>query len=59
MPLVRCNGEIAEGVTRADVVLEPHELAVLELRLTVFDIVGGSLPQGWRIGAHQTDSETP
>jgi hypothetical protein len=51
-PLVRCDGEIMEGVTRAEIVLEAHELARLELHLTVFDVTGGSLPKGWRTGQH-------
>jgi len=58
-PLVRCDGEIMDGVTRAEIILEPQALAVLELTLTVFDVRGGSLPHGWRTGQHEDEGGTP
>lgn len=54
-PLVKCDGEIAGGVTRAEICLEPDELPLLVVMLPVFEITGGTLPHGWDLlgGQHK------
>lgn len=56
-PLIRCDGEIVTGVTRAEIYLEPDELPLLVLMINIFDVEGGSLPHGWEPGKPCTDTE--
>ncbi|TDN70645.1 hypothetical protein [Paraburkholderia sp. BL10I2N1] len=58
-PLVRCDGEILGGVSRAEIHLEPNQLALLVLVINVFDVEGGSLPHGWETSEQHDDSESP
>jgi hypothetical protein len=46
-PQITCDGETVRGVTRAELVLEPDSLPTLVITLTMFEVVGGTMPYGW------------
>jgi hypothetical protein len=46
-PLIRCDGEILTGVSRAEIYIEASELPLLVLMINRFDVTGGELPHGW------------
>lgn len=49
--VVMVNGDVLQGVTRAEVVVTKDEVPVLMLRLVHFKIIGGVLPHG--TGTHR------
>ncbi|WP_395066119.1 hypothetical protein [Paraburkholderia silvatlantica] len=44
-PLVRVDGVVMEGVSRATLEVEAFETPVLLLRLVCFEVKGGAVPQ--------------
>ncbi|WP_322092777.1 hypothetical protein [Paraburkholderia bannensis] len=54
-PLVRIDGETLQGVSRATLEVEAFETPVLIVRITRFNVKGGSLPPGLVIGLHTED----
>lgn len=56
-PLIRCDGEVVGGVTRAEIYLEPNQLPLLVMMVNVFDVTGGDLPHGWQTGNHDPEGD--